>query len=129
MTIGGGAATGTHGSSLKHGSLSKQALGFKVVLANGSHVEISPHSHPLYFKAFQVNVGRLGVVTHVKMRIIKEALVERTLIKDIPAEDILSKIRDIQEAFKSTGAPPSDFEDTDILFTPDNFTVRPPQEY
>lgn len=103
QTIGGAIATGTHGSSLTYGSLSNQVMGFRVVLANGTTVEIYPNTDPLYFKAFQVNVGRLGVVTDVKMRIIKEKVVRRTFLTGVPGEDLLPTIRDAQEIYKSTG--------------------------
>ena len=54
QTIGGAVATGTHGSSLKHGSLSNQVVAFKVVLPNGTSTRIDPAQHPLIFRAFQV---------------------------------------------------------------------------
>ena len=50
QSIGGAVATGTHGSSLEHGSLSNQVLAMRVVLANGTLAEISPESHPFLMK-------------------------------------------------------------------------------
>lgn len=50
QTIGGALATGTHGSSLIHNSLSSQALAFRVVLANGTLAEISEESNPFLMK-------------------------------------------------------------------------------
>lgn len=50
QTIGGALATGTHGSNLKHGSLSNQVLAFQVVLANGTLTEISAESDPFLMR-------------------------------------------------------------------------------
>ncbi|QDZ18639.1 putative D-arabinono-1,4-lactone oxidase [Chloropicon primus] len=79
QTIAGAVATGTHGSSLEHGSLSDQVLSFQVVVANGSLVEISHESHPHLMKAMKVNLGRLGIVTEMTMKIIPQTAVRRTL--------------------------------------------------
>ena len=49
-----------------------QAVAFHVVLANGSHVELSDASHPFLMRAFRVSVGKLGVITHIRFRIIRE---------------------------------------------------------
>ena len=125
QTIGGAVATDTHGSSLLSGSLSEQTIGFRVVLANGTLTEIYPDRHPLYFRAFQVNVGRLGVVTEVKMRIIRETLVKRTLTQTTDREAFLSEIREIQAAYASGDAIPEWMGTVMYLVTfPKKATVR-----
>ena len=50
QSIGGAVATGTHGSSLKHKSMSSQVLALRVVLANGTLAEITAASHPFLMK-------------------------------------------------------------------------------
>ena len=71
QTIAGAIATATHGSSLQFGSLSSQVRGMKVVLANGTVYELeSPEQDPHLWKALGVNVGRLGVVSEVTLRIV-----------------------------------------------------------
>lgn len=79
QTIAGAVATNTHGSSLQHGSLSDQVVSFQVVVANGSLVEISHETHPHLMRAMNVNVGRLGIVTEMTMKIIPQTAVRRTL--------------------------------------------------
>jgi len=122
QTIGGAIATGSHGSSLSHGSLSNQVIGFQVVLANGTITEIYPDNYPLYFRAFQVSVGRLGVVTHVKMRIIKENLVRRRLFLDVTEEDFMPRIRRAQEMYRSTGSLPKWMDNMAFGWNPTNFS-------
>ena len=98
-----------------------------MVLANGTLTEIYPDRHPLYFRAFQVSVGRLGVVTDVKMRIIRETLVERTLRQSTDREDILSEIREIQAAYFSGDEIPEWIEGVTYFITLyENATVRNP---
>jgi FAD/FMN-containing dehydrogenase len=65
QTIAGAVATGSHGSSMKYGSLSSDAQlrALDVVLANGSFVQLSRDSHPFLWRAFQVSVGRIGIIT------------------------------------------------------------------
>ncbi|KAG2423395.1 hypothetical protein HXX76_015360 [Chlamydomonas incerta] len=79
QTLGGAVSTGTHGSSLEHKSLSSQAVGLHVVLANGSHVELSDASHPFLMRALRLSVGKLGIITHIRFRIVREMPVTRTL--------------------------------------------------
>lgn len=123
QTIAGAIATNTHGSSLTYSSLSNQVIGFRVILANGTTTEIYPDNYPLYFRAFQVSVGRLGIVTDVKMRIIKETLVWRTTIFDIPQDEILPRLRAAQETYKSTGDLPNWLDGTWLNWNPIDSTV------
>lgn len=51
QTIGGAVATGTHGSSMRWGSLSSQLRGLRMVLANGTLLEVTPRSNPHLFMA------------------------------------------------------------------------------
>ena len=127
QTIGGAVATSTHGSSFTYSSLSNQVVGFRVVLANGTLTEIYPDRHPLYFRAFQVSVGRLGVVTDVKMRIIRETLVRRTIKQSTDRENFFSEIRDIQAAYASGEPIPEWIEGvTYFIAFAKNTTVRNP---
>lgn len=100
QTIGGAVATNTHGSSLEHGSLSDQVLSFQVVVANGSLVEISHESHPHLMRAMKVNLGRLGIVTEMTMRIIPQTAVRRTL-ETLDFASYVGRMKAIQEDYKT----------------------------
>jgi len=122
VTIGGAIATGSRLGSLVHGSLSNQVIGFRVVLANGTITEINQEEHPLYLRAFQVSVGRLGVVTDVKLRIIRENLVRRTLVLGIEEQEFWPRIRDAQEKFRANGSMPEWIEGTAFGWNPTDNT-------
>lgn len=99
QTIAGAISTNTHGSSLEHGSLSDQVLSFQVIVANGTLVEISEDSHPHLMKAMRVNVGRLGIVTQVTMRIIPQSPVRRTL-EELDWVSYVGRMKGIQNEYK-----------------------------
>jgi hypothetical protein len=99
QTIGGAVATNTHGSSLEHGSLSDQVLSFQVVVANGSLVEITKESHPHLMKAMRVNLGRLGIVTQMTMKIIPQSAVRRTL-ETLDWVGFVTRMKRIQTEYK-----------------------------
>ena len=125
QTIAGAIATNTHGYSLRNGSLSNQAIGFRVILANGTITEITPDRHPLYFKAFQVNVGRLGVVTDVKLRLRPETFMKRTVRKGIPKDVFMSELQHAQRLYRSNGTLPNWLQnDFSFSFSLDDFAVR-----
>lgn len=104
QTIGGAVSTGTHGSTMRYGSLSSQVgsavhtepqkvthcrrlscdphlsqvLSMDVVLANGTLAVFTPEKDPHLFKALGVSAGRLGVITKLKMRIVPQKSVRKT---------------------------------------------------
>jgi FAD/FMN-containing dehydrogenase len=69
QTIGGAVSTGTHGSSMRYGSLSSQVKALKVILANGTLLELTPEDDIHLWRALGVSVGRLGIITELTMRI------------------------------------------------------------
>ena len=124
MTIGGAIATGTHGSSIEHGSLSNQVLAVKAVLANGTSVVISEESHPFLIQAFRINVGRLGVVTDVKLKISKETLARRILWSGVPSAEVMFRLKQAETMYKTTGSLPEWLDGTLLFWMTANSTVR-----
>ncbi|KAI7844538.1 hypothetical protein COHA_001896 [Chlorella ohadii] len=95
QTIGGAAATASHGSSMKWGSLSSQLVSLKMVLANGTLAEFSPRKNPHLFNAVGASVGRLGVVTELTFRIVPQQAVQRTL-KEMSFDDFVNQLQETQ---------------------------------
>lgn len=69
QALAGSVATGTHGTGKEIGSLSSYVTGLRLVLANGDALEVGPDKSPGVFRAAQVSLGALGVITHVKLRL------------------------------------------------------------
>jgi FAD/FMN-containing dehydrogenase len=70
QAIAGAVSTGTHGTGPALGSLSTQVVGLRIVTAGGEVVECSPESDGEVFRAAQVALGSLGVITSVRLRLL-----------------------------------------------------------
>lgn len=68
QSIAGAISTATHGTGARLGNLATQIEGIRLVLGDGSVVDCSPSEQRDVFKAAQVSVGALGVITQVKIR-------------------------------------------------------------
>ena len=76
QTIAGAISTGTHGSSMRWGSLSSQVLSMRMMLANGTIIEITPEEDHIW-KAAGISVGQLGIILNVTMRILPQQAVDK----------------------------------------------------
>ena len=104
QTVGGAVATGSHGSSLTYGSLSSDELlvALDVVLANGTLLQLSRASHPRLWRAAQVSVGRLGVITAVTFRLVPNAPMNRYKT-DVTVDAFLDEMKRVQDAYNTRG--------------------------
>lgn len=66
QTLAGALSTGTHGQGLGQSSVADAALAVRLVLADGSLLDLTP-DHPR-FPAVQLGLGTLGVVVQVTLR-------------------------------------------------------------
>jgi len=103
QTIGGAVATGTHGSSMRWGSLSSQVKSMKVIIANGTLLDITPDEDIHLWRALGVSVGRLGVITELTMRIKPQQAVRRSL-QELNFEEFAAQIKEVQEEYNSAKA-------------------------
>ncbi len=67
QALAGSVATGTHGTGREIGSLSSYVTALRLVTASGDVLECSPEKRPDVFRAAQVSLGALGVITHVRL--------------------------------------------------------------
>jgi D-arabinono-1,4-lactone oxidase len=68
QSIAGVMATGTHGSSLRHGLLSECVLSLSLMLADGNTVRCSNADNPSLFRAALISLGALGIVTKIEFK-------------------------------------------------------------
>jgi FAD-linked oxidoreductase len=68
QTVSGAISTGTHGTGARFGGLATQVVGLELVLADGSVVNCSATRRPDLFRAAQVGLGALGVISTVTLR-------------------------------------------------------------
>ena len=65
QSLAGAIATATHGSSLLHGLMSENVKRLTIILSDGKSYECSADKNTELFEAALVNLGALGIVTHI----------------------------------------------------------------
>ncbi len=70
QSIAGAISTGTHGSGATLGSISTQVVGLTLVTAAGELLECSETHNREIFKAAQVSLGALGIITSVTLQLL-----------------------------------------------------------
>ncbi len=89
--IAGAISTGTHGTGRGIGNLSTQVVGVRLLTAAGEVIDCSTAKDPEILKAAQVSLGALGILTHVKLRLLPAyRLHER--IWETPIDDCLASL-------------------------------------
>ncbi|AYF77792.1 FAD-binding protein [Nocardia yunnanensis] len=91
QSIAGATATGTHGTGARLQNLSAALHSVELVLADGSRVELNEQSDPDGWRAARVNVGALGVVTAVTLRMVPSFVLEG-IERPVPVEEVLTDL-------------------------------------
>lgn len=69
QAVGGAIATATHGTGITLPSLSASLRGARLVTASGALLEVSRERDPDVFRAAQVAIGMLGIMTEVTLEV------------------------------------------------------------
>lgn len=94
QALAGAISTGTHGTGQTLGSISTQVVGIRLVLASGDMIECSPTVKPEIFKAAQVSLGALGIITQITLRLLPAyQLHERTWVASF--EECLAQLDEL----------------------------------
>lgn len=70
QSVAGALSTGTHGSGITFGSLATQIRGIRMITASGEPLECSETLNADIFKAAQVSMGMLGIITHFTLQLV-----------------------------------------------------------
>lgn len=68
QSIAGTISTGTHGTGTSFGTISTQIVALKFINGKGEIVHCSASENPEVFKAAQVSLGALGIITEVTLQ-------------------------------------------------------------
>uniref|UniRef100_A0A383W3X5 J domain-containing protein n=1 Tax=Tetradesmus obliquus TaxID=3088 RepID=A0A383W3X5_TETOB len=115
QSVAGAVATGTHGSSMEHNSMSNQVLALDVILANGTRRTFTNETDPFLMRAFRVSVGKLGILARVQFRIVPEVPVRRVLKAYTPTE-LLALMKDASASYVANGSIPHWMNETQIFW-------------
>ncbi|HWE54913.1 MAG TPA: D-arabinono-1,4-lactone oxidase [Acidimicrobiales bacterium] len=92
QSVAGAVATATHGSSLVHGNLSSLVLGARLVVGDGTTVEVAGDDPRL--DAVRVHLGALGIITELTLRT-EPAFRLAESIEAIPLHRVAAQVEDI----------------------------------
>ena len=107
ISIAGACATATHGSGVKNGNLSSAVTAMEIVTADGNIVTLSREKDGEKFLAAVVNLGALGVVTKVTLKIEPAYKMKQNVFVQLP----MSRLKDHFEEIMSAGYSVSLFTD------------------
>jgi FAD-linked oxidoreductase len=123
QTVAGSASTATHGTGAKFGTLSTQIVKLRLVTADGSTLDLTRESDPDTFRAAQVGLGALGVLSRVTIQCepaFNLHAVEQPEKLDAVLESFEDRVRD-NEHFEFYWFP-----HTDICMTKENNRTEAP---
>jgi FAD-linked oxidoreductase len=93
QALAGAAATATHGSGIRLGSLSSQVVGLTLVTARGELVECSEEHERELFRAARAGLGCFGAITRLRLRVLpRYRLAMQTRNEDL--ETVLADLPD-----------------------------------
>ncbi len=82
QAIAGALSTGTHGTGITLGCLSSQAVGMRLVQADGAILDVALDSDPETMAAAQVAIGMLGVMSTVTLQVVDSYNLREKLWRD-----------------------------------------------
>ena len=82
QAIAGALSTGTHGTGITLGCLSSQAVGMRLVQADGSVFDLDADRDPETMAAAQVSIGMLGVISAVTLQAVAAYNLRETLWRE-----------------------------------------------
>ncbi len=91
QTIAGATATATHGTGATLQNLSAAVHSVELMRPDGSVVELNEQSDPDGWRAARVNLGALGVITAMTLRLVPSFVLEG-IERPVPVEEVLDDL-------------------------------------
>lgn len=95
ISVAGACATGTHGSGDRNGNLATAVTGLRLVTAEGDLLDVDRDADPERFPGMVVNLGALGVVTAVTLRIVPTFQVRQYVYEGLPRAGLVERFEEI----------------------------------
>lgn len=97
--LAGAVATGTHGTGRQLTNLSAAVIGARVALASGDVIECSAAHEPELFEATRLNLGAVGLVTQLNMKL-EPAYRLRESSWDAPIDQLRPEIEQLADSHR-----------------------------
>lgn len=124
QTLAGAIATATHGTGIGFPTLSEDVAAIELVTADGTPRRCSPERDAELFRAAQVSLGALGVVTAITVRCVP-AFRLRVVEETRPLTDVLDALDDLAAAHDHFEVFSFPYADSALVRTADR-TDEPP---
>lgn len=98
ISIAGACATATHGSGIKNGNLATAVSAFEMVTAGGDIITLSKEKDGEKFLAAVVNLGALGVVTKVTLKLQPAFKMRQNVYVNLPSNQLKDHFEEIMSA-------------------------------
>lgn len=102
QSIAGTIGTGTHGTGKDFGTISTQVVGLKLINGKGEIISCNKRENPDLFRAAQVSLGSLGIITEVTLQCVP--------IYKLALQNDVENIHDIQNQLDERIANNRNFE-------------------
>ncbi len=111
QSLAGAIATSTHGTGPKFGSLSDDVTALTLMTASSKSVSCSHNDNPDLFNAARANLGALGVVTDVTLKVRDSYKLEEKqwFLHNDEAHPMIEKLRDESRHFELYAFPHGDY--------------------
>lgn len=76
QSVAGALSTGTHGTGKNFGTLATQLLEITIITGNGDLITCSESQNVEIFKAAQISMGALGIISRIKLKIVPQYKLE-----------------------------------------------------
>lgn len=96
ISVVGACVTATHGSGQKIGNLATAVTAVQFIQANGEIITLSRAQHPDQFFGAVVNLGALGIMTHITLALQPTFNIHQTVYENLPLSDLLTHFDAIQ---------------------------------
>ncbi|MEM6725517.1 MAG: D-arabinono-1,4-lactone oxidase [Bacteroidota bacterium] len=91
QSIAGTISTGTHGTGASFGTISTQVIALRFINGKGEIVDCSRDEQPELFRAAQVSLGSLGVITQVTLQCVPAYKLMMEMVGEI-VDDVLGNL-------------------------------------
>jgi xylitol oxidase len=95
ISVVGSRSTATHGSGNKNGNLATAVTGFEFVTANGDMVELSREKNSDRFEGAVVDLGAIGVVTKLTLKVQPTFQVSQTVYENLSFDQLEHNLEQI----------------------------------